>query len=224
MAKTKAQSKLKPYILDLIVVIAGISIAFALDNYSENRKQQQEEVLYLQALRDDLKQDKANLNRVVDSSKVLIQNVSETFQFLFSRQPLQKFQIKHITSTYTAPYFFGNTGTYSALINSGDLQIISSFELRNQLATHYNVSYTELHRIDDFIKNLVDNHLYPYMLKNIAFQQGTNGIRDTKPLLENEAINLMGSYYNFLLTRNKIYDQVIQRCDSLIANINIELK
>ena len=61
MAKTKAQPKLKPYILDLIVVIAGISIAFALDNYSENRKQQQEEVLYLQALRDDLKQDKANL-------------------------------------------------------------------------------------------------------------------------------------------------------------------
>lgn len=91
------------------------------------------------------------------------------------------------------------------------------------MADHYNVSYAKVHDIDEFIRNLVDNHLYPYMLKNITIS-GRMGIVDAGPLKDNEAINLMGSYMNFLRTRNAVYEELVVKCDSLIVQIDNQLK
>lgn len=223
MAKSKPTNNFRPYFIDLIVVIAGISIAFALDNWSQNKKEKREEVLYLQALKEDLTSDMRSLHQLMDSSKVLINNMNETFQLLFSNQPVDRFQNKHIVSAYVAPYFSGNTGTYNALINSGDLKSISSFEVKKGLADHYNVAYAEIGNVDNFIKSLVDNHLYPYMLKNIRFT-GRAGIADAAPLRQNEAINLMGSYINFLGNRNQRYMDLSSQCAILISKIEYELQ
>lgn len=223
MAKSKSKTAFRPYLIDLIVVIAGISIAFTLDNWSQNNKERKEERLYLEALMEDLSSDQKNLQMLMDSSKVLIANINETFQLLFSDQPVEGFESKHIISAYVAPYFSGNNGTYNALINSGDLKTISSFEVKKGLADHYNVSYAEIRNVDDFIRNLVDNHLYPYMLKNIKFV-GRSGIADAAPLRQNEAINLMGSYMNFLNNRNKRYMELSAQCSTLMARIDNQLK
>ena len=223
MANTKPTDNLRPYIIDLIVVIAGISIAFALDNWSKNKNETRQEQLYLQALKEDLRSDIESLQSLMDSSKVLINNTNETFQLLFSNQPVERFQNRHIISTYVAPYFSGNNGTYNALVNSGDLKSISSFEVKKGLEVHYNVSYSEISDVDEFIRNLVDNHLYPYMLKNIRFA-GRTGIADASPLRQNEAINLMGSYVNFLTSRNKKYLELITECEELINSIELELE
>jgi len=223
MAKTKPKTSFRPYFIDLIVVIAGISIAFTLDNWSQNNKERKEERLYLQALKEDLASDQENLYSLMDSSKVLIANINETFQLLFSNQPVDRFENRHIISTYVAPYFSGNNGTYNALINSGDLKTISSFEIKKGLADHYNVSYPEIRNVDDFIRSLVDNHLYPYMLKNIRFA-GRSGIADAAPLRQNEAINLMGSYMNFLNSRNQRYMELSAQCSVLISEIENQLK
>lgn len=223
MAKTKSTNSFRPYFIDLVVVIAGISIAFALDNWSQNNKESKQEELYLQALKEDLISDQQNLHILMDSSKVLINNINETFQLLFSNQSIDRFENRHIISTYVAPYFSGNNGTYNALINSGDLKSISSFEVKKGLADHYNVSYAEIRNVDEFIRNLVDNHLYPYMLKNIRFA-GREGIADAAPLRQNEAINLMGSYMNFLNSRNKRYQELSAQCSILIDKIDNQLK
>lgn len=223
MAKSRNTINFRPYLTDLIVVIVGITIAFALENFSQSKKESNEEKLYLQALKEDLVSDKRNLRQLQDSSEVLMKNLGETFQFLYTNQPTDRFENYHITSAYTAPYFSGNIGTYNALINSGDLKIISSFGLKTALADHYNVVYPKVHDMDEFIRSLVDNHLYPYMLKNITFT-GRKGIADTAPLKKNEAINLMGSYMNFLNNRNQIYLELSSKCDSLILKIENELK
>lgn len=223
MAKTKTKTSFRPYLIDLIVVIAGISIAFALDNWSQNKKTNEQEQLYLQALKEDLTSDQRSLEVLIDSSTVLVNNLIETFQMIYSNAAVAEFENRHIISAYAAPYFSGSNGTYNALINSGDLKTISSFEVKKGLADHYNVAYSQIHNADQFIRNLVDNHLYPYMLKNIQFR-GRNGIFDVAPLKENEAINLMGSYLNFLTTRNKRYKELSLKCDSLAQEIDKHLK
>lgn len=215
--------KVRPYLIDLIVVIAGITIAFMLDNLSQNKQEKRQEQLYLQALKEDLVSDQNSLQTLMDSSLVLARNVGEAFQLMYSQQPVEKFESRHVISTYMAPYFSGNNGTYNALINSGDMNIISSFELKTALANHYNVSYAEIRNKDSFIRNLVDQHLYPYMLKNITFN-GRTSIQSYQPLLTNEAINMMGSYLNFMNLRNQGYGQLKQKCDSLIQLIDNQLK
>lgn len=208
------------YFIELLVVIIGISIAFALENVSKSNKNSKEEGLYVQALQEDLKKDIAQLESIVDSSKVLINYTSEVFQFIYSNAPTERFKRNHIVSSYATPYFKTNNGTYLSLINSGDLKILSDFELRSALTDLYNVQYGEIERMDLFIRSLVTDIIYPYVLEEITFAQRRDGIEDASPLKTNKAINLLGSYFNFLSGRIETIEKVIEHCKEVESLLN----
>ena len=214
------KNKWKEYLAELLVVIVGITIAFALENYSKEKKDKDEQTLYLNAISADLNKDIAHIESLIDSSKVLMQHVTEVFQFNYTQAATEQFKRHHITSTYTVPYFKSNNGSYLSLINSGDMKIIESFELRNAITDLYTVWYTEIERMDAFIQNLVNEMIYPYMLDNIAFEGRRDGIRDASPLRNNKAMNLLGSYYNFLDQRIKECERVLVKCREVQELLN----
>lgn len=221
MSKNKIQWR--THFIELLVVIIGISIAFALEGWSEKSKNKQLEINYLQSLKTDLVQDKADMEAVMDSSRVIWTYVGETFQYLFTNRDVEAFKRHHVTSTYTAPYFYPKNGTYISLVNSGNLNLIRNFEIKSALADLYDVQYAEIARLDGVIRNLVDNMIYPYVIDNVRFSAMRDGVDDVSALRANKAINLMGSYMNFLRTREVGYESVSERREALIAQIDGEL-
>ncbi len=213
MAKNKISWS--SYVIELLVVIIGISVAFALENYSKGIKSENEEKLYAEALKEDISEDIKHLQSIVDSSHVLIKYTGEIFQFVYSNAPSEKYTINHIVSTYTAPYFNSNNGTYISLINSGDLKILSDFKLRSAITDLYSVQYGEIERMDSFIQNLVTDLIYPYVLSEVTFSPGRGGIVDANPLKNNKAMNLFGSYFNFLTERIEIIEDVLAHCNEV---------
>ncbi len=215
----------KIHFIELIVVIIGISIAFALEGYTESKKEKKVEINYLSSLKTDLEKDKEDLLTIVDSTNNILRNVGEIFYFNFENLPLSSYKRHHITSTYLATYFYPKNGTYESLVNSGDLNVIKDFDLKTTLSDLYSVDYKALERLDNVVKNLGDNLIQPYMIRNIAFllEQDLDGIKDAAPLKTNEATNLMGSYYNLLNGRQQAYKGVMAKCDSLIKLLDAEL-
>lgn len=222
MSKTKIQWR--THFIELLVVIIGISIAFALEGWSDQRKNSQLEVNYLESLKTDLLQDRADMQGVLDSSDVILRNIEETFQFLFSNQDITVFKRHHVTSSYTAPYFYPKNGTYISLVNSGNLNLIKDFEIKSALANLYDVQYEEVGRVDGVIKNLVDNMIYPYIIENVRFSAMRDGVDEVSSLKTNKAINLLGSYRNFLVTRKSRYQSVSDQRGALIEKINKQLR
>ncbi len=221
MSKNKIQWR--THFIELLVVIIGISIAFALEGWSEKSKNRQLEINYLQSLKTDLMQDREDMKVVMDSSRVIWNYVGETFQFLFTNRKVEVFKRHHVTSTYTAPYFYPKNGTYISLVNSGNLNLIHNFEIKSALADMYDVQYAEIARLDGVIRNLVDNMIYPYVIDNVRFSAQRDGVDDVSALRANKAINLMGSYMNFLRTREAGYALVSEKREALVARIDSEL-
>ncbi len=221
MSKNKIQWR--THFIELLVVIIGISIAFALEGWSEKSKNRQLEINYLQSLKTDLIQDREDMQVVMDSSRVIWIYVGETFQFLFTNRKVEVFKRHHVTSTYTAPYFYPKNGTYISLVNSGNLNLIRNFEIKSALADMYDVQYAEIARLDGVIRNLVDNMIYPYVIDNVRFSAQRDGVDDVSALRANKAINLMGSYMNFLRTREAGYALVSEKREALVARIDSEL-
>lgn len=221
MSKNKIQWR--THFIELLVVIIGISIAFALEGWSEKSKNRQLEVNYLQSLKTDLLQDKADMQAVLDSSDVIWRYMGETFQYLFTDREVEVFKRHHVTSSYTAPYFYPKNGTYISLVNSGNLNLIKDFEIKSALANLYDVQYEEVARVDGVIKNLVDNMIYPYVIDNVRFSAMRDGVDDVSALKTNKAINLLGSYMNFLMTRKSGYQLVSDQREALIEKIDKQL-
>ena len=220
---SKQKISWRNHLIELIVVIVGITIAFTLDGWSEERDERALEVEYLNSLKSDLLNDQNDMEIVLDSSQEISRIIVETFQLIYTNADVNNFKIYHITSTYTAPYFYPNNGTYFSLVNSGDLNILGDFELKTGLTQLYNVQLKELERVDVFIKDLVRDLIYPYMLKNITFDARGEGIVDAKPLKVNESINMLGSYMNFLGARRKVYSDIMNQFDQLISKIDEQL-
>lgn len=215
--------KVGQYFAELLVVIIGITIAFSLERYSENIKKDEKETQYLLALQADLESDISELNEHIDTTRQLISLTGEMFGFIYTNAPVDSFTRRHVTATYSTPYFSGNNGTYLSMINSGDLNLLSDFELRQALVKYYTISYNDLQRADKFVEALVSNSMYPYILKNVAFHPIEDRIEDAAPLKTNEAINLLGSYFNMLADRNQKYDEMVDVCKALDKLISSKL-
>ena len=217
------RKKWTAYFLELLVVIIGISIAFALENWSEKKRNTMNEINYLESLDKDISQDINEVQSILDSSKILVKNINELFGALYGYTSEEMVKNYHVTSAYSAPYFNSKDGTYISLLNSGTLRIIEDYELKSSIINLYNVHYDEILRQDDFIKNLVNNQIYPYMLSEVTFRADGKGITSLEPLKAVKAINMLGSYYNFLLIRIAKYEAVKTQCESVLKNIELEL-
>lgn len=214
------RNKWKEYIAELLVVIVGITIAFTLENYSNSKKLDRLEVNYLNSLKSDLQKDKEDLQLIIDSTNVILRHVGEVFQFNYENRPLKEYKRHHITSSYLATYFYPQNGTYVSLINSGDVNVIKDFKLKTALSDLYNIEYQEIQRMDNVIRNLVDNIIQPYVINNIRFSFDRDGIEDVTPLKQNKSINMLGSFFNLMSARQQAYQEMIVKCDSLISMIN----
>tara|TARA_A100000171_G_C2137011_1_gene151133 strand:- start:4179 stop:4865 length:687 start_codon:yes stop_codon:yes gene_type:complete len=224
MAKSKINWR--NHFIELLVVVIGITIAFGMENWAEKRRDRETQVNYLTSLRDDITNDNTELNHILDSSNVLNGNIDFLMRYVFANAPLKDLKYRHITSTYSAPYFNAKDGTYHSLVNSGSLDMISNYELRASITDLYNFYYDEISKADDFIHDLVNGQIYPYMIENIQFgsvQFGQNEILDDKPLKNNKVRNMIGSYTNLLKEREVIYRLTSEKCDSLLIDINAEL-
>ena len=215
--------KVGQYFAELLVVIIGITIAFSLERYSDNIKKDEKETQYLLALQADLANDISELEQHIDTTKQLISLTGDMFRFIYVGAPVDSFSRRHVTATYSTPYFSGNNGTYLSMINSGDLNILSDFELRQAFVKYYTISYNEIYRADKFVEELVSNSMYPYILKNVAFHPTEDRIEDPSPLKNTEAINLLGSYFNLLASRNQKYDEMLEVCKALDKLISSKL-
>ena len=216
---SKQSIQWRNYIIELLVVIIGISIAFMLEGWSAGKKQDTLERNYLNSLKSDLLKDKEDLQEIMDSTTVLIKNVGTAFQLIYGKRPDSEFRRHHVTSTYLATYFYPQNGTYVSLINSGDISVVKDFELKKSLSNLYNIEYQEMERVDNVVRNLVDNMLHPYMINNVEFSITRDGIESADPLKANRCINMMGSYFNLLSYRQQHYQALLAKCDALIAEV-----
>ena len=165
MSRNK-RSSIKEYIIEFVIVILGITIAFWLSNLGEINKENRLEDVYLHQLHDDIITDINVLDRGLKASTRKIEFLQEGLDYILStdRNKLSTDSVANIALTLgNFGFFFTPTNdTYLTLQQSGDLKIIKSMELKKKLVKLY--KYYELIRVEQAnFSEALDDNFFPKM-------------------------------------------------------------
>jgi len=152
---------------EILLVVIGILIALQINNWNEGRINQNKEQVILKALKTDFK---ANLNLLkrenLKSEEAY--NASLTLKALI-KPGVSEFSEKQIDTLISTMFEYQTfdpiQGAIVEVLSSGQLSIIKSKELKNEISRWSSVM-DDLKVDSDIINNYAFNHLIPYLSKN----------------------------------------------------------
>ncbi|MTI21547.1 hypothetical protein E1176_11000 [Fulvivirga sp. RKSG066] len=204
----------KDHLVNLFVVIIGITVAFALNRFAENSKEQALEKEYLKSFLDDLNKDIEQLIVLSDTSTYWMKNNKRLTEVITSEDLSNDSLFYYVISLYSLAEFTAQDNTYETLRSSGNFYLLGDFNLRKDLTNVYNTHYKYIAYLDEYHRNLQMNKLSPYINENVRFT-GRPVIANTEFLRDNYFINISFSALNVLQTKLKAYDDALEAMKDL---------
>jgi hypothetical protein len=119
---------------EIILVVAGILIALQINNANEARLERQKELRYLANLKVDLEYTIRELDRFIETRERRIESGQRIIDY-FNGRPVENLQDFAYDNVFVQVWqrYYQNINTYEELVNSGNLGIISSQDIKNAL-------------------------------------------------------------------------------------------
>ena len=188
---------------NLLVVILGISIAFYLEGYREDKSKQKQKQKYLESLISDLDTDIQALDTLTSLNKMFSNALVELSDASINRILLDDSTlIGHVYLIQYNPPFTPQRTTFESLKASGKLDLID-FGLRNEILELYEQYYRGAGQYDDAIDRHVRNFIVPFFMKNIEYTS-PNRISDAF-LTDSEFRNMIFAYRYLFASKDTFY-------------------
>ncbi|MBX2846115.1 MAG: hypothetical protein KTR13_07865 [Saprospiraceae bacterium] len=191
--------KWKYAIGEIVIVIIGISIAFALNNWKEGQNNRKQKKQYLENLILDIEQEMEHLNENQVKVQDKLKLIGAVKQHLGRKLPGRDTIVMKVFELPRLVGFNPENTTYETLINSGDMKLIDNFELRRSVEKHYS-KHSEIDINYGRIEKINENYIGDFFIHEIDFNKVRQGNIDflDKPLLMNIVNSLEGAYYMIL--------------------------
>lgn len=166
-----AGSKIKwrEYLIELLVVIIGISIAFSIENYSANRKQKAQELQHLKGIVDDLETDERlfeEFSGYVANTLTYVKRLNQ----LIAGNELSNDSLNFLLMR--AGWISNHSPrdiSYASLKTSGGLDKLTNFELREKIVYHYEHKLGSVHFQNNIYDRYMEDFVTPIQLKYADF-------------------------------------------------------
>ncbi len=157
------------YLIELIVVIIGISIAFSLENWREHQKEHQITKEYLQSLKADLMLDSVSFKQLIGRTNYSMRCATSVRQTI-ENQKIEKADsfFMNMFSMYMPLDFQASRSTIDALENSGQLNLIHNFELKKQIVSLYQ-HYKMIDESEEQRARGIENYYTPHLADNYDY-------------------------------------------------------
>lgn len=225
---------------EMVLIVASILLAFALDSWWQDRKDAQEEVRLLQGLQEEFRQNRQTLEYYLEFNQRGIQQLAALTDAANSghwRQgPVSP--DKALEGLVIPPTSDLGSGVLSTLITSGRLDLLRDQVLRNRLAA-WNGIYSELQDDELLARQFVFDTVLPYLVDmgvplrgplSTAGQWPTETrATDTDParyqrLLDDPRFaTLVDIRLAYRIHTSKEFQQVMEMVDGILADIERSL-
>lgn len=163
----------KEYLIELLIVIIGITVAFSLNNMAEASKDKKLESKFIKDIKSDLIRDSTNLNSSYQFNKDKVVKVEGMLQILIEDKGMKLqdslFQSIGLIGNYN--FFFPESFTINSLLQSGDFKLLESDELKKELL-RLRWMYEIIERDQDNLTKAMDDNYYPKVLSEIDMITG----------------------------------------------------
>jgi len=145
MEKNKTGKYLKYAIGEIILVVIGILIALQINNWNETSKNEREQIVFLNNLKNDLNNDLIQLDQILKFQKEKLSTVNKLKDQLFSNKDFEKIELLFAKiSTSDNDTYFPNTGSYTTSVSSGKIATLNPSSLRIAITNLYERYYYRL--------------------------------------------------------------------------------
>jgi hypothetical protein len=207
------------YLIEIIVIILGISITLALEEWRDNSKENHLEQIYLKNLQTDVGTDLKTLSQAITGTRSLLQRGNELLGY--ARTPDNKNvspnQVhEDVRAILSRPNFITSDASFTDLKSSGNLHLIKDIQLKNLLFAYYNETQ-HIKEVQDAERQTTITLSGAYFLKQIPLDEMRSQVssmttKDMNELLKN--IEFDNNVLLRVLNRKELLD-IYQRTDSL---------
>lgn len=141
--KLLSENKLSKYLIyaigEIILVVVGILIALAVNNWNQEQKDHRSELDHLSRIHLDLVQDTKNFKTNIENNNILREEIKGLLVTLYGGVD-DIDQVQQMTATFDKAMdqvFSPNDNTYRGMVSSGTLDLIRDQELKEALMDLY---------------------------------------------------------------------------------------
>ena len=197
---------------ELIVVFLGVTAGFLLNNWQLERQDQKLERKYLDGFLEDVKTNITELEKsVIEDSLWLDRVMPEIIRLkdkTFDPDSAASL-VKGIVQISRAGI---QKGTYQAITNSGNLNIITNYDLKKQIVD-YHEAVKGIEFIDDYFYQYFGDFVMPFVLNN--FSVLNERFRNPKVIQTVEFENVIAGYVSMVQQRKAVYQDLLDKSYSL---------
>jgi len=188
MKKLKLNFKIdwRSKIVDLLIVIIGITIAFKLNNWNDSIKTEREAKGYIENFYNENIENQKNLLLAIEFSESNKNDIDTLKAILLAKNYSHKNISSLMASMVAMANYSPSTTTMQNISASGEFDLIKDIELRKNLISTYD-SYKTTATLEALVSDYVNQYITPFFFKNIRFSNFTSLRNDfTKdPVFEN---------------------------------------
>jgi len=235
-----SENKFSKYLIyaigEIVLVVIGILIALQINNWNETQKNKQQELIILENILQDLKNDKVGLNDIIErrKSKVASAEIMASYYNGVKIKKLSDYYFHWTNVLYWEAHNPRNIA-FKELVNSGNVSIIKNADIRNSLL-EINASYDELFEVRKHMYDDYTLYLYSPYSEIINYEDGIKvwsnpnieielSEEDVLVALKNKPIKngfTLASFNNNLLKDQLI--QILKNVELTITLIEKEIK
>ena len=220
------EGNLKRYLFyaigEILLVMIGISLAFQLDNWNENRLKKNNEITYYQNIRDQLADDKALILRQVHFNDRFMAQFNYVNKILRANDRSKMDTLGPLVRNLTQYSDFDKKGNiYETLVNSGEIQLLRNHTIVSSIR-ELEEKYTYVNRMENIHYDAIMNHAS--IITNDIVKFSDASVQKPDLLYSYQFQNLVLSLIHIMVEKDKVYHEALDMIDNITGLINQELE
>jgi len=210
----KSKQNWSNYLLELLVVFMGVTAAFLLDGWRQSRTDRQLERQYLQSFYGDIRSDAENLQAIIPSNQLKLKRVRN---FISSNDQIHLDTVKTILAEMMSMEFFDKKqSTYESIKNSGNLNIISDYALKETIVKYYE-KFKLVDKVESLYQDWLNLYAIPFVYENMDIAR--QKIISPDQVKGYRFRNTVAGYYALLSQNLDVYQTIAESNQDLLDRL-----
>jgi len=219
------EGNLKRYLLyaigEILLVMIGISLAFQVNNWNDNRIKGNAEIRYYENIREQIADDKQQILFLVDFNKNYAEQFRYASELIETDNREQTDSMGLIVRKLMQYSDFDRQGNiYETMINSGQIRLLQNHEIINSIRT-LEEKYLYINRMENIHYDAMMTHVIPSINPMLKFTDAT--IQKSESLFNYQFQNLIISLLQVMKEKDKVYNEALHEIEVITGLIDKEL-
>lgn len=206
---------------ELIMVFLGVTAGFVLNNWRMEQDERNLEQKYLASFLQDVKMDIPELENAIRTDSMWLATAKPLLNSIINKNIKIDSAAVMIKMIVKISRIDANSSTYEEISNSGNLNIITNFELKAMIVDYY-LALGGVGFIDDYFHNYFSDFVMPFVLNEYSVL--TEEFNDEDVVNSIKFSNVVAGYYSLVQQRIEAYNSLLKDSYLLRNEINKNLE